>query len=93
MGPIVSANGEIVGRSGENHDADSGIESDKNRNLNNKVKDRAEGLNIIALVEIHHLDGFELAIAITALLNLGELGLNLTHHLLLVELTLHQGPH
>ncbi len=88
----VSAQIEIVGRGGGDHDADGGIESDEDRELDDDREHGAERLDIIALIEIHHLEGFELFIAVAVFLDFGELGLDFAHEASLVHLALDEGP-
>lgn len=88
----IGADVEVVGGGRHNHDADGGVERDEDRELDEKCQDRVERLDIVALIEIHHLEGFELTIAVAILFDLGELGLNFAHEAGLMHLALDEGP-
>lgn len=83
---------EVVVEGRLDHDTNGSIESDKNRELEQDSQHRAERLDIIAFIELHHLERFELTIAVAVFLNLGELGLDFANHAGLMELALHQRP-
>lgn len=46
----------------------------------------------MTLIEVHHLKGFKLAIAIAILFDFGKFGLNLAHESSLVHLAFNQWP-
>ena len=88
----VGAKAEVVVGGGEDHDTDGGVEGDEDRELDEEGEHGAEGLDVVALVEVHHLEGLELAVAVAVFLDFGELGLDFAHEAGLVELALGEGP-
>lgn len=79
---------EVVVWSRYDHDTDSGIKGNKNRKLDDKSEDRAKRFDIIAFIEIHHLNGLKLTVPIAVLFDFGKLRLDFTHLAGLMELTL-----
>ena len=88
----VGADAEVVAGGGEDHDADGGVEGNEDGELDDEGEHGAEGLDVVAFVEVHHLEGFELTVAVAVFLDFGELGLDFAHEAGLVELALHEGP-
>jgi len=82
-----------VDAGGADHDIDGGKESDEDGELDEERENRAERFDVFAFVEVHGLEGFELAIALAVLFDLHELGLDLAHQAGLVQLSLEQRPH
>lgn len=60
--------------------------------MDERSKERAERFDIVALIEVHHLERLELFVAVAIFLDLGELGLNFAHEAGLMELALHERP-
>ena len=85
--------GKCINAGGTNHDIDGSKKGDKDRKLNEERQNRAEGLDVLALVKIHHLEGFELAVAFAILFNLSKFGLDFAHQTSLAELLFEQRPH
>ena len=75
------------------NDINSSKEANKEWELDKDCKERTERLHILALVEIHHLERFELAVTLAVFLNLSEFRLNFLHDASLMKLTLHEWPH
>lgn len=88
----VGAALKVVVWGGNDHDANGSIERNKNRELDDQSNHGTERLDVIAFVKIHHLKRFELTVAVTVLLDLGELRLNLAHLASLVKLTFQDRP-
>ena len=86
-------NGERINAGGTNHDVDGSKEGDKDRELDEERQDGAERLDVFALVKIHHLERFKLAVALAVLFNLSKFGLDLAHQASLAELLFEQRPH
>ena len=56
---------------GANHDVDGGKERDEDGELDDEGKDGAHWLDVVALVEVEHLELFELAVAFAILFDFG----------------------
>lgn len=68
-------------------------EGDENRELDKECQDGAHGFDVVAFIEVHHLERFHLAVSFTTLFYFSEFGLDFAHEAGLVELALHEGPH
>jgi hypothetical protein len=78
---------------GANHDIYRGKEGDKDGELDDKGENGAHWLDVVALVEVEHLELFELAVAFAILFDFGKFGLDFAHEAGLVELLLNEWPH
>ena len=90
---LVSASGNIITFGRENHTTDRAIESEENRELDKNREERTEWFYVVALIKLEGLDRFELAIPFCVFLYLGELGLDFSHLLCLIQLALYERPH
>ena len=78
---------------GGDDNADRGEEGDEDGELDDEGEDTAERFDVVAFIEVHGLEGFELTVAFAVFLDFGYFGLEFFHQASLVKLFFDKWPH